>query len=394
MIRRIAHSLFNVTHINLFSVAFKMLVNSKRKFIGMVVGATFSAFIIMQQPAIYQGVTDRIVAPIRAITGVDLWVMTDNSFTFADPVRFGPIDVYRVRSIPGVLWAKQIYRSWQTMIYPKTAKTITWELIGVDPDTLLGLPDTMIAGDRSTIHRANSIIIDGYALKQFERPNKKSLQLGDKLVEGRNKWIITGITKPLRTYMYEPKAYMTSNHIPNISNKPSFILVKLKPSSNLYQVAFAIRNATGLLPLTPSQFIDRANKFFREKTPIIIAFIAIAIVGFIIGLVMMWQIFTNFVLTHLHQFGMLKMLGVSSSSLINMVLFQASIIGGLGYTLGLILTALFGFIFHDTTVAFHLTWQIILLGALGSTIIIVFSSYFAILKVLRLDTVELCRDSN
>lgn len=69
---------------------------------------------------------------------------------------------------------------------------------------------------------------------------------------------------------------------------------------------------------------------------------------------------------------MLKMLGVSSSSLTHMVLFQASITGGLGYILGLALTALFGFIFHDSTVAFHLTWQIILLGALGSTIVIVF----------------------
>lgn len=394
MIRRIADSLFNVRHINLFSVAFKMLVNSKRKFIGMVIGATFSAFIIMQQPAIYQGVTERIIAPIRAVTGVDLWVMTDSSFTFADPVRFRPIDIYRVRSIPGVLWAKQIYRTWQTMIHRETSKITTWELVGVDPDTLLGLPETMIAGARSAIHRANSIIIDGYALKQFETPNKKSLRLGDKLIEGQNKWVITGITKPLRTYMYEPKAYITSNHIPDISHKSSFILVKVKPSSNPYQVAYEIRKATGFLPLTPSQFIDRANKFFREKTPIVIAFIAIAIVGFIIGLVMMWQIFTNFVLTHLHQFGMLKMLGVSSSSLTHMVLFQASITGGLGYILGLALTALFGFIFHDSTVAFHLTWQIILLGALGSTIVIVFSSYFAILKVLRLDTVELCRDSN
>lgn len=265
MIRKIARSLFNVTHINLFSVAFKMLVNSKRKFIGMVIGATFSAFIIMQQPAIYQGVTDRIVAPIRAVTGIDLWVMNDSSFTFADPVRFRPIDVYRVRSVPGVLWAKQIYRTWQTMIHPKTSKMTTWELIGVDPDTLLGLPETMIAGARSTIHSANSIIIDGYALKQFEISNKKSLRLGDKLVEGRNKWVITGITKPLRTYMYEPKAYMTSNHIPNISNKPSFILVKIKPSANLYQVAFAIRNATGFLPLPPLNSSIVPVNFFAKK---------------------------------------------------------------------------------------------------------------------------------
>jgi putative ABC transport system permease protein len=109
---------------------------------------------------------------------------------------------------------------------------------------------------------------------------------------------------------------------------------------------------------------------------------------------MMWQIFSNFVLAHVCWFGMLKMLGVSSSSLIKMVLFQAAVIGGLGYILGLILTASFGIIFYDTTIAFHLTWQIVLLGALGSAVIIVFSSYFGILRVLRLDTVELCRDSN
>ena len=138
----------------------------------------------------------------------------------------------------------------------------------------------------------------------------------------------------------------------------------------------------------------RANDYFRKKTPIVIAFVSIAIIGFIIGLVMMWQIFSNFVLTHIHQLGMLKMLGVSSSSLIKMVLFQATVTGGLGYIIGLLLTSSFGFIFHDTTVAFHLTWQIILLGALGSAVIVVFSSYFGISRVLRLDTVELCRDSN
>ncbi|KTD12106.1 FtsX-like permease family protein [Legionella gratiana] len=394
MIGKIARSLIDVKHINLFSVALKMLVNSKRKFIGMVIGATFSSFIIMQQPGIYQGVTDRIVAPIRAITGIDLWVMGDTSFSFSDSLYFRPIDIYRIRSIPGVLWAKQLYRTWYTMIHTGTGKISNWELIGVDPDSLLGLPETMIAGARSTIHKTNSIIIDGYALKQFETPDGRTIQPGEKMIEGQNKFIVTAITKPLRTYMYEPKAYMTSNHIPDISHRNSFILVKVKPSYNVQQVAYEIRKTTGFLPLTPDQFVDRANQFFREKTPIVIAFIAVAIVGFIIGLVMMWQIFTNFVLTHLHQFGMLKMLGVSSSSLIKMVLFQAAITGGLGYILGLSLTILFGLIFHDTTVAFHLTHQIILLGALGSTIVIVFSSYFAILKVLRLDSVELCRDSN
>ena len=51
-------------------------------------------------------------------------------------------------------------------------------------------------------------------------------------------------------------------------------------------------------------------------------------------------------------------------------------------------------IFHDTNIAFHLTWNIALLGALGTAVIIGLSSYFSTLKVLRLDTVDLCRDLN
>lgn len=139
MISKITRSLIDVQHINLFFVAFKMLANSKRKFIGMVIGATFSAFIIMQQPSVYQGVTDRIVAPIREIPTVDLWVMGENSFD--SPVYFKPIDVYRIRSIPGVLWANQLYRSFYTMNHLATNNISTWELIGVDPQSLLGLPE-------------------------------------------------------------------------------------------------------------------------------------------------------------------------------------------------------------------------------------------------------------
>lgn len=379
---------------NLFLIAFKMLVHSKKKFIGMVVGATFSAFIIMQQPSVYQGVTDRITSPISAITDIDLWVMAETSHGFERPTYFKPIDIYRVRSVPGVLWAKQLYRMWYPMQHLATKKKLTWELVGVDPKTLLGLPKTMIQGQRLAIKQANAILVDGYALKQLESADKQTIKLADKMIERRNAWKVVGITQPLQTYMIEPKLYMTSNHIPNILQVPSFILVKIKPSYDIKKIAEMIYKRTGFIALTPTQFIDRSNKFFEKQTPVLIGFIGIAIVGFSIGLVMMWQIFSNFVLTHLHQFGMLKMLGVSSSLLIKMVLFQTVLTGGLGYIIGLLLNILFGLIFHDTVVAFHLTWNIVVLGALGTLVVITFSSYFSILKVLQLDTVELCRDSN
>lgn len=381
-------------NLSLLTIALKMLINSRKKFIGMVIGATFSAFILMQQPGIYKGVTDRLVAQIVTIKEADLWVMDQKSSSFEQPTHFNAMDIYRIRSVPGVLWAVPLHRMWYPMKHIKTSKTMGWELIGVDPETLIGLPKQMIAGDRQSIYHSNAVIIDGYSLKQYETATKQTIMLGDKMSEGPNTWVVAGITKPLRTYSYEPKVYMLSSHIPHVLDYPSFILVKVNPSSDIRQVANAIQNLTQYDALTPTQFSHRAMEFFRKQTPIIINFISVAVFGFIIGLIMMWQIFSNFILTHLHQFGMLKMLGVSNAMIMKMVVFQAAITGGLGYVIGFLLVILFGIAFHDTIIAFHLNIQIALLGALGTTLNILLSSYFGISKVLRLDTVELCRDLN
>lgn len=371
-----------------------MLINSRKKFIGMIIGATFSAFIIMQQPSVYQGVTDRLVAQIQAIQEVDLWVMDKNSFTFDNPTHFNVMDIYRIRSIPGVLWAVQLYRGWYTFKHLKTNKSMTWELIGVDPETLIGLPKEMMTGARTSIYNSNSVLIDGYSLKQLETESKETVALGDKLVKERSTWIVSAVTKPLRTYSDQPLIYMTSNHLPDGVHTPSFILVKVKPPYDVSSVAREIHQITQYHAFTPEQFASRSNTYFREKTPIVMGFISIAVIGFTIGLIMMWQIFSNFVVSHLHQFGMLKMLGVSNSLLMKMVLFQAFVTGGVGYILGFLLTLLFGLLTYDSIIAFHLTWEIAFFGALGIIVVTILSSCFCILNAIRFDTIDLCRDLN
>lgn len=381
-------------YVSILRIALQILLYSKKKLIGMLIGSTLAAFIVMQEPGTYQGVSDRLIAQIQSVKEVDLWVMSHESWDFSDPTYFNSLDIYRIRAIPGVVWAKKLYRSWYSLYYPKLGKTVDWELLGIEPETLIGLPKKMLAGDRLSIYRSDAVIIDGYALKQLEGQHHETIHLGDQLVDGQRKLVVTGITAPLRNYASHAKMYMLSSHMSGVLNRPYFILVKVAPSYDVKQVADAIHRVTGNDALTPQEFVTRALKYFREKTPIIIIFISVAILGFCIGCVIMWQIFSNFTMTHLHQFGMLKMIGVSNGFLIAMVLFQASVVGGLGYLIGLLLTLLFGFACYDTTIAFHLTWQIVMLGALGTVVIIVVSSYFTILKVLRLDSIELCRDIN
>lgn len=381
-------------HYNMCRIAFYMLANNKKKMIGMIISASFAAFILMQQPSVYHGVMDRTVSPMEQIKPVDLWVMDPITETMEKPTRLNLMDIYRIRSLPGVLSAVPLYVTWHELEHFKTKQRLTWQIIGVDPSLDIGLPSAIMVGDRERIHQSNAIMIDGYSMQQLATDAKQTIQLGDTLGTGAYTWRVSSISKPMRTYAEIPRLFIASNHLMNLSDTPFFILVHVRPLFDIALVAQQIKALTGYDVLTPAQFSSRIKAYHRKKAPIIISFIVIAVVGFVIGLIIIWELFNNFILTHLHQFGMLKMLGVSNSLLIYMLLFQVSLIGIAGYFVGFLFTYFFCTVCQDTALPCHFTGFTAGLGAAGIVCIIVFSAYIGIRNVLRLDSIDLCRDLN
>ena len=95
---------------NLSWIAIKMLIGDKAKFLGIVMGLTFAAFLINQQGSIFCGLMLRTCGQITDITGADLWVM-DPSVRYIDDVK--PMlenNLNRVRGVEGVLWAVPLYK--------------------------------------------------------------------------------------------------------------------------------------------------------------------------------------------------------------------------------------------------------------------------------------------
>src|SRR5208282_6552408 len=91
-------------------IAVKMLVGDRAKFLGIVMGLTFSSLLITQQGSIFCGLMLRTCAQITDITGADLWVM-DPAVRYIDDVK--PMlenNLYRVRGVAGVLWAVPLYK--------------------------------------------------------------------------------------------------------------------------------------------------------------------------------------------------------------------------------------------------------------------------------------------
>ena len=80
-----------------------------------------------------------------------------------------------------------------------------------------------------------------------------------------------------------------------------------------------------------------------KYTGIPINFGITTLLGFIVGTAIAGQTFYNFTIENLRQFGTLKAMGLSNERLVAMiVLLQATVVGLLGYCLGVGLAAVFG----------------------------------------------------
>ena len=113
--------------------------------------------------------------------------------------------------------------------------------------------------------------------------------------------------------------------------------------------------------------------------------IAVAL-GFLVGTAIAGMTFYNFTLDNLKYFAALKAMGASNGTLLVMVVFQALLVGGIGFGLGTGMAAGFGSLVGGRTeLAFRLPWQILTGTACAIAIICTFASLLSLWKVVRLE---------
>ena len=118
--------------------------------------------------------------------------------------------------------------------------------------------------------------------------------------------------------------------------------------------------------------------------------------GFIVGTAIAGQTFYLFTLENLRQFGALKAMGLTNGRLILMVLLQATIVGCIGFGIGVGMTALFFEATRNVThlAGFYLPWQVVAAQRRGCVSLIVVLASLLVEgahKVLVLEPAEVFR---
>jgi putative ABC transport system permease protein len=379
-------------------IALKMLTGDRAKYVGIVAGVTFAALLIAQQLSIACGLLLRTTSTIQDIADVDIFVI-DPDVQFIDELK--PLtdnDLYRVQGVPGVAWAVPFYKGQGRLkldVGRREGKGLYQQVIvlGLDDATLVGAPRQMVLGSLAALREPDAVVMDVAGFKYLWPNEPLENALGKVLEMNEHRAVIVGLCQASATFQTLPILYTRYHQavqfIPQERRVVSAVLVEAEQGVSPQEVCRRIEAQSGqrkLKAVTRQEFINMTLGYFMAHTGIIVNFSITTVLGFIVGIAIAGQTFYTFTLENLSQFGSLKAMGVSNRRIVGMVLFQALVVGVLGFCLGIGLAALFGeFVPRVSALAFFMPWQV-LLGTLAAVLLImIVSSLVSIRKVLVLE---------
>jgi putative ABC transport system permease protein len=168
-------------------------------------------------------------------------------------------------------------------------------------------------------------------------------------------------------------------------------LIKLKPGSDPVAVREKIEK---LLPkdifvLTKAEFVQHEIDYWNSATPVGYIFAFGAVMGFVVGAIIVYQILFADVSEHLREYGTLRAMGYPNRFVSGIVIQQAAILGVLGYIPGQVAVYfLYGAAASATMMPLHIT-----AGRAAAVLVLTLamcaiSGLLAVRKVRRLDPAD------
>lgn len=372
-------------------VALRMLVGDRLKYIALVAGVAFAALLITQQSSIFNGFAQQTGAWIRDTAVADLWVMDEQVQFSEDFKRMPDTALGRVRGIEGVAWAVPMYKSYVACRLPD-GTLVQVRVIGLDDTTLAGGPPEMVEGELGDLRRDRAVLMNidqaGGDLR-LGRGKGRPLRVGDHISLNDNNAVVVGSYRATREFFWDPVLYTTYSRAlswaPRERKSLTYILVKVAQGHAHADVARRIEQVTGLAAHTNVEFERKTMWELITRTGILVNFGVTIALGFVIGVLVAGQTFYTFVLDNVRHFAALKAMGTSDGTILRMLCIQVVTVAGIGYGLGLGAACVTGALFARGGLAFQMSWEIPVCGALAVLACCLAAGFLGMLRVLRIE---------
>lgn len=364
-------------------LAYRNLFHDRMSFFVTIVGIVFSVVLVAIQSGIYLGSQNKISAIIDAAPA-DLWVVPLGTKSYDDPSFLSGRERHMVLSTPGVANSEDMVVSFASWRKPQGGKN-TILLIGTAGDSSKTLPWNIIEGSRAALEAPNTVAID-----QSYFPDLGVSKIGQRAEINGASVELAAVTKRIRSFTTLPFVFASIEEARRLSgadqDQASYQRVTLLPDADIEQARAKIAQR---LPdtevLTQQEFRKRSQNYWLFQTGAGAALIAGAVLGLIVGIVIVAQTLYSSTKDHINEFATLRALGAGAGYIVKVILMQAVLSGFIGYVLGIAMALLTVRAAQDTKLTVIMT-PALAGGLLAVTIgMCVFAATSAIVKVVRID---------
>lgn len=318
------------------TVAFKILLHDKAKYLALILGIAFATLLISQQSAIFHSVLDASLREIKEANQADIWVMKPSVETLDQPYPLPELAVNRVRSVEGVAWAVPYYQSTAQLRTEDGGMKLV-QVIGVDDLSLIGAPESMLVGDLSSLDQPDGVILD---ISGFHKIFPDTPPRVGMVVEiGQERAVVAGLCHIGASWSGLPRVYTPRSRALRMARETihpiSYVLARSLPDHSAKEVAERISATTGLKARTREEFEADTRNWILKFSGIAENFGITILMGVVIGVAIVGQTFYMFSLENLKQFATLKAIGIGNGTILGMLATQAIFVSLVGYCLGI-----------------------------------------------------------
>ena len=366
-----------------FTLAARNLFHDRLRFVATLVGIVFSMILVTVQMGLYLSFA-RMVTTMIDHAGADLWIMPSGTKCFEDPSLLDEQQRFRALSVDGVANAVPIVIGFAQWRMP-SGRTTPVFIVGSDFRSGGLSPWNLVAGSLDDVEIPGAVAIDRSYMERLGMAG-----LGARAEIRDQKAQVMALTSGIRSFTTTPYVFAPLERARAYTgtppNKATYLRVHISPTANLEHVRRQLRgDGSEIEVLTPAEFRDRSRSFWLFGTGAGAALMAGALLGIIVGTVIVAQTLYSSTKDHINEFATLRAIGSSGRYIHKVIICQAL----LSAVIGFCVASGVGFLIvketTDTALPITMTPGLTLALFALAVVMCVLSAIAAIVQVIRID---------
>jgi putative ABC transport system permease protein len=381
-------------------LAWKNLTHAPRRLAVAVSGVTFAVLLIFMELGFLNALLESTVQILRKVDG-ELVIVSSAQYALMAGERFTERRMYQAREVEGVARVSPIYyEALAGILRPTGKRGRPIRVLAVDPgDPVLRIPE--LKTHVYALDQPETALADITSQRDFEIPrNPELLPEYEAELNGTQVHIVGNFRLGV-DFATNGNLLMTSHNFVRYfpfraGGRPLSVVdlavVKIDKGADPKVVQGRLQAALPMdvQPLLVEELIAREKAFWATTAPIGFVFWVGAVMGFIVGIVICYQIIHADIMDHLREFATLKAMGYQSPYFIALVLRQCLYMAAMGFVPGLALSGIaYWFLGEFTGLTVQLSFVLAGSVFLATAAMCTVSGLLAVSKLLAADPAEL-----